>query len=273
MKNIKRTVITAMAVISILAFSACGNVDEVRSERDPAESAATTSAQEDSGTVTTVPMTTTTPRKSSMTTASETEAATTTTVTTANVASEKKTTTTTKVTTTTTAKTTVTTTVKKTETKKTTTTAKKVTTTKKKTTTPKVTTTKKVTTTAKPAAKLTQKDIDKLVKELQAYSDEIAYDSIYESVRTSRKYKDATEEQVLARVQEHYEAGWKKTPETSSWNTPFDYFSDWTYEEVRKSLYNGIDGEYILSPNSHIVLYPEYHNDEYGEYWLIYPLR
>ena len=277
MKNNLKIMLTVMFAAAML--TACGNVDEVVSERNVVSSASvsstaasttaesattligtsetTTAAVTTSKTVTTTPIVT----KAAATTTTPAAAVTTTTTAKTTVTTPKPTTTTTakKPATTTTTTTTVTTT------KKATTTTPKVTTTKKTTTTAKKPAA--TTTTAKPAAKLTQKDIDKLVKELQEYSNQKAASEDGYKQYFPENGRISFEEAIAYNIE-------NKTPETSSWDSPGRFSSDnWTYEEMRKRLYNKVDGQYSLHPNSHIVLHPEYHNDEYGEYWLIYPLR
>ena len=173
--------------------------------------------------------------------------------------------------------TTVTTTTKATTTtKKTTTTAK--TTTKKTTTTAKTTT--KTTTTTVQKANLTQADINKLVKELQEYSNSKA-EYVTSNWTNYRGY--GTEYTTL---EEFY--AWlceDKTPSNSSWAFPTivreevtEYFTlDKAYEDVKED----IDNWYIDCPNSHIVLYAQWCPNGEGstntfatyDHWQIYCLR
>jgi len=149
--------------------------------------------------------------------------------------------------------TTVTTTTKATTTtKKTTTTAN--TTTKKTTTTANTTT--KVTTTTVQKANLTQADINKLVKELQEYSDNIVKESVLAKIEA---LKDKLPEGY--NWETYLEEQYAKTPYDSSWSAPssFDIYDDfYTYEYMLSYLKEAIDNEYENMPNCHVVVYAEY---------------
>ena len=163
----------------------------------------------------------------------------------------------------------------------TTTTKKKTTTTTKKKTTTTTTTAKKqeITTTTSPAIKITQSDVDKLVKELQIYADEIfenksgysPYDTEW-VVQIGDGYWGTYEEHLVA-----------KTPSNSSWNSPYSWaeyqnpenYSFSTYEIQLDYMKEKIDWTYEWSPNCHIVVYVEYVVNEKTGYtgWDIYLLR
>lgn len=143
--------------------------------------------------------------------------------------------------------TTVTTTTKATTTtKKTTTTAK--TTTKKTTTTAKTTT--KTTTTTVQKANLTQADINKLVKELQEYSDNIVKESVLAKIEA---LKDKLPEGY--NWETYLEEQYAKTPYDSSWDAPVQVNTDKDYETAYRWIKDEIDTDYLTSPNCHIVIY------------------
>ena len=186
--------------------------------------------------------------------------------------------------------TTVTTTTKATTTKKpatvTTTTTKKKTTTKTTTTKKKTTTTtttakkQEITTTTSPVIKITQSDVDKLVNELQEYSDSLETDA-----KTDLEFQE-----FLIKKYGSLEAWYEHrantlTPSNSSWAFPTivreevtEYFTlDKAYEDVKED----IDNWYIDCPNSHIVLYAQWCPNGEGstntfatyDHWQIYCLR
>ena len=144
-----------------------------------------------------------------------------------------------------------------TTTKKTTTTAK--TTTKKTTTTAKTTT--KVTTTTVQKANLTQADINKLVKELQEYSDNIVKESVLAKIEA---LKDKLPEGY--NWETYLEEQYAKTPYDSSWDSPNIFYLDsglWNYSSVYNRMIDALNWQYESSPNSHIVIYVEYHPNGY----------
>lgn len=187
--------------------------------------------------------------------------------------------TTTKVTTTTAKATTTakktTTTAVKTTTKATTTTKKTVTTAK--TTTTVATTSKVTTTTTAQKIYLTQDDIDKLVVELQEYSD-----SLESAAKNDKDFADFLIEKYGS-VEAWYEyRASTKTPSNSSWNSPSFFTNDgYTYEFVETRMKAYIDTTYKDNPNSHIVVYAQYDdgsavdwdNDTGSVGWYFYLLR
>ncbi len=179
---------------------------------------------------------------------------------------------TTKKATTTTKKPTVTTTT----TKKATTTTKKATTTtttKKKTTTTTTTTAKKqeITTTTSPVIKITQSDVDKLVSELQAYSDSLETDA-----KTDLEFQE-----FLIKKYGSLEAWYEHrantlTPSNSSWGgtTRVSIYDKITDNRVPEYLKEEIDFWYENCPNCHVVIYSEYFPDGFvweGEQYTDYP--
>lgn len=158
-----------------------------------------------------------------------------------------------------------TTTKKATTNKKVTTTKVKTTTTKPKTTTTKATTTKKVTTTTAAAAKLTQADIDRLVKEMQEYSNEKARPWV-ETVYEINGYASA--DAFMADID------WM-VPSNSSWDSPNKiYPSVWDYEGAKGVIEGHIDSTYNSISDVHLVVYAEACVNSDGEnYWKIYLLR
>lgn len=126
------------------------------------------------------------------------------------------------------------------------------TTTAKKTQAPKPTTT----TTAKPKFKLTQNDIDRLCRELNAYSRTQSWDfisSIYEECGYSS-------------IEECYETLERNTNlEDNSWGTPDTVSPDTysSYDELYRKVKGHLDDLYnvIGRDSSHITLYQEWHGD------------
>ena len=171
------------------------------------------------------------------------------------------------VTTTTPKKTTVTTAKATTTTKKKTTTT---TTTKKKTTT---TTAKKqeITTTTSPVIKITQSDVDKLVNELQEYSDSLETDA-----KTDLEFQE-----FLIKKYGSLEAWYEHrantlTPSNSSWGgtTRVSIYDKITDNRVPEYLKEEIDFWYENCPNCHVVIYAEYFPDGFvweGEMYYDYP--
>lgn len=171
------------------------------------------------------------------------------------------------------------TTVTTTKTKKptvTTTTKKATTTTKKVTTTTKTTTTKKVTTTTR-TIKITQDDVDRLVDELQEYSN-------------SKETDAKTDENFNAFLVEEYGSveNWyayrvsTKTPSNSSWGFPVTIWKEYdTYEVACQLVKEAIDCWYEDCPDSHIVLYAQWCPNGEGstntydkrDHWEVYCLR
>ena len=125
------------------------------------------------------------------------------------------------------------------------TTTKRQTTTTAKKTKPKPTTT----TTAKPKFKLTQNDIDRLKRELQAYSNDIA------RPRFQNNYSEfgySSVDELLADV------GWMNL-DNSSWGTPDTYSS---YDELYRKVKGHVDDLYTVIPkDAQIVIYTEWHGD------------
>lgn len=122
----------------------------------------------------------------------------------------------------------------------------------KKTQAPKPTTT----TTAKPKFKLTQNDIDRLCRELNAYSRTQSWDfisSIYEECGYSS-------------IEECYETLERNTNlEDNSWGTPDTVSPDTysSYDELYRKVKGHLDDLYnvIGRDSSHITLYQEWHGD------------
>ena len=131
-------------------------------------------------------------------------------------------------------------------------TERQTTTTAKKTQAPKPTTT----TTAKPKFKLTQNDIDRLCRELNAYSRTQSWDfisSIYEECGYSS-------------IEECYETLERNTNlEDNSWGTPDTVSPDTysSYDELYRKVKGHLDDLYnvIGRDSSHITLYQEWHGD------------
>ncbi|WP_418850128.1 hypothetical protein, partial [Ruminococcus sp.] len=124
------------------------------------------------------------------------------------------------------------------------TTTKRQTTTTAKKTKPKPTTT----TTAKPKFKLTQNDIDRVVKELQQYSNETCdFDAIF-----------YTEQEMWDNIA-------TRNLDNSSWGTPYTVLPD-TYsscDELYGVVKGGIKDLYgrIGNDQAHIVVYQQWHGD------------
>ena len=139
------------------------------------------------------------------------------------------------------------------------------TTTAKKTTTSKKTTTKKQTTTTAAQAKLTQSDVDRLVREMQEYSRQKSKPFI-DSIYADCGYSSAEE---LMSIMER-----EMTPNNSSWDNPERYYAKvWTYSDITVRLKNTVDAQYSAYPDVHIVVYAEKCSDEDGVYWKMYMLR
>lgn len=130
------------------------------------------------------------------------------------------------------------------------TTTKRQTTTTAKKTKPKPTTT----TTAKPKFKLTQNDIDRLKRELQAYSNDIA------RPRFQNNYSEfgySSVDELLADV------GWMNL-DNSSWGTPDTVSPDTysSYDELYRKVKGHVDDLYTVIPkDAQIVIYTEWHGD------------
>jgi len=282
---IKRIMLSALLVVTLSGLTACTN--SVSPVEKSVTSLTTTTMVE--ATVTITPEQTTTKKPASVVTTTPkvtttVKPTTVTTTTTKKVTTTPKLTTTTKKATTTTKKpTTVTTTTTKKVTT-TTTTAKKTTTTAKKTT-PKATTTKKPTTTTKltttkkqeitkpqQTIKITQSDVDKLVAELQEYSNSKA-EYVTANWTEYRGYGKAynTLDEFYAWLCED------KTPSNSSWSAPlsFNIYNDfYTYEYMLWYLKDAIDGEYNRNPDCHVVIYAEYFPNGFvweGKQYTTYP--
>lgn len=140
------------------------------------------------------------------------------------------------------------------QTERQTTTKRQTTTTAKKTQAPKPKPT--TTTTAKPKFKLTQNDIDRLCRELNAYSRTQSWDfisSIYEECGYSS-------------IEECYETLERNTNlEDNSWGTPDTVSPDTysSYDELYRKVKGHLDDLYnvIGRDSSHITLYQEWHGD------------
>lgn len=112
------------------------------------------------------------------------------------------------------------------------------------------------TTTAKPKFKLTQNDIDRLCRELNAYSRTQSWDfisSIYEECGYSS-------------IEECYETLERNTNlEDNSWGTPDTVSPDTysSYDELYRKVKGHLDDLYnvIGRDSSHITLYQEWHGD------------
>ena len=247
-----------LAVTLAASLCSCENSEESSAPEQSATVAqsdvdATTTSLPQTTVTTTAPVVTTTPEQVTTTTAATTKA------------TEQKTTTTTK---------------------KVTTTTKKVTTTAKPkpvTTTKKVTTTAKTTTTTKPTAKLTQSDVNKLVKELQAYS--------------TNKHFEINKERILAEIETYKNVlpegyDWEDyksevisaiptfTPSNSSWSPTTAIDLDYTYEQAYNFVKGAIDFEYATSPECHVVVYAKWCPNGQGatdgvqrSHWEVYCLR
>lgn len=132
------------------------------------------------------------------------------------------------------------------QTERQTTTKKQTTTTAKKTQAPKPKPT--TTTTAKPKFKLTQNDIDRVVKELQQYSNETCdFDAIF-----------YTEQEMWDNIA-------TRNLDNSSWGTPYTVLPD-TYsscDELYGVVKGGIKDLYgrIGNDQAHIVVYQQWHGD------------
>ena len=138
------------------------------------------------------------------------------------------------------------------QTERQTTTKRQTTTTAKKTQAPKPKPT--TTTTAKPKFKLTQNDIDRLKRELQAYSNDIA------RPRFQNNYSEfgySSVDELLADV------GWMNL-DNSSWGTPDTVSPDTysSYDELYRKVKGHVDDLYTVIPkDAQIVIYTEWHGD------------
>ena len=129
------------------------------------------------------------------------------------------------------------------------TTTKRQTTTTAKKTKPKPTTT----TTAKPKFELTQNDIDRLKRELQAYSNEIAR-PIFKDIYAECGYSSVDE--LLSDI------GWMNL-DNSSWGTPDTVSPDTysSYDELYRKVKGHVDDLYTVVKDAQIVIYTEWHGD------------
>lgn len=137
------------------------------------------------------------------------------------------------------------------QTERQTTTKRQTTTTAKKTQAPKPKPT--TTTTAKPKFKLTQNDIDRLKRELQAYSNDIA------RPRFQNNYSEfgySSVDELLADV------GWMNL-DNSSWGTPDTVSPDTysSYDELYRKVKGHVDDLYTVVKDAQIVIYTEWHGD------------
>lgn len=130
-------------------------------------------------------------------------------------------------------------------------TQKQTTTTAKKTQAPKPKPT--TTTTAKPKFKLTQNDIDRLKRELQAYSNGIAR-PIFKDIYAECGYSSVDE--LLADID------WMNL-DNSSWGTPDTVSPDTysSYDELYRKVKGHIDDLYTVVKDAQIVIYTEWHGD------------
>lgn len=123
------------------------------------------------------------------------------------------------------------------------------------------------TTTAKPKANLTQSDIDKIQKEVQAYSNELARPRV-EKIYAQFGYSSVDE--YLADIED-------VTLDNSSWVSGDNYYARETYDEVLQSLKEEIQGEYNVFDEKHLtqsilIILPG--TDYYGnECWNTYLIR
>ena len=119
----------------------------------------------------------------------------------------------------------------------------------KKTQAPKPTTT----TTAKPKFELTQNDIDRLKRELQAYSNEIAR-PIFKDIYAECGYSSVDE--LLSDI------GWMNL-DNSSWGTPDTVSPDTysSYDELYRKVKGHVDDLYTVVKDAQIVIYTEWHGD------------
>ncbi|MBQ8883881.1 MAG: hypothetical protein IJ031_04715 [Oscillospiraceae bacterium] len=167
-----------------------------------------------------------------------------------------------------------------TTTKATTTTTKKATTTttKKKTTTTTTAKKQEITTTTSPVIKITQSDVDKLVNELQEYSNslDVVSQSEYTTYRSYGIKYNTYEEycDYMASI---------KTPSNSSWHTVIGWseyqdpqyeYSFRLYDDMLTYIKEWLDYEYSILPNSHQVVYAEYTTNSHtgATKWDIYLL-
>lgn len=110
------------------------------------------------------------------------------------------------------------------------------------------------TTTAKPKFKLTQNDIDRLKRELQAYSDEIAR-PIFKDTYAECGYSSVDE--LLSDI------GWMNL-DNSSWGTPDTVSPDTysSYDELYRKVKGHIDVLYDrIKYSGQVVIYTEWHGD------------
>lgn len=138
------------------------------------------------------------------------------------------------------------------QTERQTTTKRQTTTTAKKTQAPKPKPT--TTTTAKPKVNLTQSDIDRLKRELQAYSDEIAR-PIFKDTYAECGYSSVDE--LLSDI------GWMNL-DNSSWGTPDTVSPDTysSYDELYRKVKGHIDVLYDrIKYSGQVVIYTEWHGD------------
>ena len=151
------------------------------------------------------------------------------------------------------------------QTERQTTTKRQTTTTAKKTQAPKPKPT--TTTTAKPKANLTQSDIDRLQKELQAYSNELARPRV-EKIYTNGGYSSADEYMAdLADVNLN----------TASWTSGDNIYAHEKYNDVLQSLKEEIQDEYNFYSEEYLhqsVIIIQAGTDYYGHScWNTYLLR
>ena len=287
----KKITLAVLIAVVALGLTACTNteVSSVGTTTTPVTTPVVTTVNTTTEATTTSEQLTTEPSSDVVTSEEQTEAVVSDETTTATSEQEEVTTTTSEQlgSTTTTKKPTTVTTTKTTTTKKptvTTTTTKKKTTTKTTTTKKKTTTTtttakkQEITTTTSPVIKITQSDVDKLVNELQEYSDSLETDA-----KTDLEFQE-----FLIKKYGSLEAWYEHrantlTPSNSSWNSPYSWaeyqnpenYSFSTYEIQLDYMKEKIDWTYEWSPNCHIVVYVEYVVNEKTGYtgWDIYLLR
>lgn len=109
------------------------------------------------------------------------------------------------------------------------------------------------TTTAKPKFELTQNDIDRLKRELQAYSNEIAR-PIFKDIYAECGYSSVDE--LLSDI------GWMNL-DNSSWGTPDTVSPDTysSYDELYRKVKGHVDDLYTVVKDAQIVIYTEWHGD------------
>ena len=109
------------------------------------------------------------------------------------------------------------------------------------------------TTTSKPKFKLTQNDIDRLKRELQAYSNGIAR-PIFKDIYAECGYSSVDE--LLADID------WMNL-DNSSWGTPDTVSPDTysSYDELYRKVKGHIDDLYTVVKDAQIVIYTEWHGD------------